>query len=366
MNARPTFRIKNFLQLLVGANLLFSMPASGTYQLKAYDFNAGGGEGGSTNYQLYGMLGGFDLSEQILGTTRGINPGLGNTMAASMPPAPTFVNDGGFTNKLRIIIDPSDNQTGGTNPVLFAVAISDDDWATTKYVQSDFTVGSILGIEDYMTYAAWGGATGDYIVSLTPNTSYKTKVTALHGEFTESGFGESSAAAATSAVDLTFDVDVSPTDTDTDPPFVVDLGTLQQNTVVTASNKVWFDLSTHAPNGATIYVRGVYAGLFSQAANATIVSAAANLASGGVTSGFGFRSASATQASGGPLTAQSHYDGSGDNVGAVTTNLTPMYLAASAIDAGRASFLVKAKISDTTPAAKDYTETAILIATPNF
>ncbi len=366
MKQRIKRLLQKFLQLSVGANLLFAMPASTTYELKAYDFNAGGGEGSSASYQLYGMLGGFDLSEQILGTTRGINPGLGNTMGTSMPPAPTWINDGGFTNKLRIIVDPSDNPTTGADSVLFAVAISDDDWATTEYVQSDFTVGGALGIEDYMTFAAWGGVTGDYVVGLNPNITFKTKVTALQGEFTESGFGESSIGASTTAADLTFDVDVAATDTDTDPPFVVDLGTLQQNTVITASNKVWFDISTHAANGVTVYVRGVYSGLFSVAANATIASATANLASGVVQQGFGFRSDSVTQSSGGPLTAQSPYDGSADNVGGVTTSLNPMYTSAGAIESGRGSFLVKAKISDTTPAAKDYTETAILIATPNF
>lgn len=346
--------------------ILFAFPASTTYQLKAYDFTEGGGSAGSSQYLLYGSLGGYDMSNQILGTTRGIEPGINNVLDASVPPAPTLSNPNNYYDKLVMVIDPTDNPTSGGDQVLFAVAISADSWVTTQYVKNDFTVGSSLALTDYLTYAAWGSGSGVTLTSLQSTTTYQVKATALHGQFTESGFGPASAGVATASPQLTFDVDISPTDIKTDPPFNLNIGVLTQNAVTTASDKIWLDLATNADGGASVYIKGLNGGLKSIAANTTIASAGVNLASGGVSQGFGLQNNSVTQATGGPMTSLSPFNGAADNVGALTTAYQGLFSSAGPLTGGRSSSVVKAKISDLTPAAKDYSETALLVAVPNF
>lgn len=338
---------------------LFAFPASSNYELKSYSFGAGGGESSSSNYSALQILG-EQAGDRMTGSTYLGLPGLQFVQMANTPGAPTFTNDDNYYNKLNLIIDTQSNPSDTE----YAIAISDDDFSTTSYVQSDNTVGSTLGSEDWQTYTDWGGASGEFVVGLDANTTYKVKVKARQGEYTEGPWGPT-ASAATSAITLSYDIDVSSIDEETAAPYELDIGTLSAGSVTTGSDKIWIDLTTNAAGGGSVYVYGNTGGLYSQTANYTISGVSANLSA--VSEGFGLQSASVSESSGGPFAAVSPYNGSSENVGIVSTNPQTVFDSSSApITSGRSSMTVKAKIKDLTPASTDYTETLTFIAAGNF
>lgn len=351
--------MKNYLKFirsscLVLPVILLVLPASTNYKLDSYGFGAGGQDAmSSTNYSLEGILG--ETSGNPNSLNYGVNAGLIFHQMADVPPAPTFVNSSNWYNKLHITINQSDNPSDAT----YAIAISDDNWATTEWVQNDNTVGSALGPEDFQTYAAWGSGTGEDIINLTPNTTYKVRVKARHGDFTESGLGPE-ASAATSAITLDFDIDVNASDTETATPYAVNFGELTIASVNTASDKIWIDLTTNAENGGFVYIYGANAGLSSANTGYTISSSSTDLSSTG--EGFGIREDSASS-----LAFLSPYNVAADNVGVVDTTIREIVNSSFApVSSGRASILVKAKPSSTTPAANDYTDTLTLISSATF
>jgi hypothetical protein len=97
----------------------------------------------------------------------------------------TLVNSSNWYNKLLLTIGPEANPSDAK----FAVAISTDNFVTTQYVKSDFTVTSTLSFTDYQTYAAWGSGSGVMVRGLTRSTVYTVKAKAYRGHYTESGYG---------------------------------------------------------------------------------------------------------------------------------------------------------------------------------
>lgn len=339
--------------------LLFIAPASTNYKLDAHTFGAGGGIGTSSNYEIQGVAGEVGAAPNQ-GTSYNLWPGLLFVQMSNTPTAPTFVNDGNYYDKLRITVNTSNNPTD----TKYAIAISSDDFTTTDYVQSDNTIGSTLNLEDWQTYTDWGAGSGELIIGLDPNITYKVKVKSIQGDFTESPFGPI-ASATTLSQTLSFDIDVSSIDEETSAPYSVNLGSLTPNSIITATNFIWIDLTTNANNGANIYVFGNSGGLYSDYTAHTISGVSGNLS--GIFEGFGIRSASATQSSGGPLVAESPYDGSGDIVGNIATTPNTVFSTTTApIISARGSIAIKAKTQSLTPAATDYTETLTFIVAASF
>lgn len=327
---------------------------SANFEMQGYGLSSGAGTANSANYQTHSTAGeqsGAPLNSANYET----NPGYIATIQANVTAAPTVTNPSEYYNKLQFVMDTGGNPTDA----LFAIAASDDGFATTKYVQSDDTIGPALGAEDWQTIAAWGASFN--VIGLTPGTTYSFKVKATRGDFTESGW---SAVDTADTIDpyLTFDIDIGPTDGESAPPHTVGLGDLTVGAVTTASDLIWFDFATNGAFGGNILISADSTGLASVSTGSTIVSATADLAAGGVTSGFGLRSASATQTSGGPLTASSPYNGASDNVGVVNTTMRSVYATASPLIGGRSSLYVKAKSSALTEAATDYISTLTAIA----
>lgn len=339
---------------------LLALPASTNYEIHDFAFGSGGvGNADSTTYSL-NAVSGETGSGPLDSTTYRLGAGLAYERQANTPGVPTLTNSANYYNKLLLQINTGDNPTDA----VFAVAISSDNWVTTRYVQSDNTVSSTLGIEDYQTYTNWGGAVGELIVGLVPNTTYEVKVKAMHGKFTESDYS-ATATAVTSQVSLTYDIDIASTDSESSPPYVIAMGTLSPGSVSTATNRIWFDLASNAENGAFVYVRGQNNGLRSASQAYTIPAVSADLTV--QNEGFGIRVASTTQSSGGPLAAVSPFVGAGDTVGALTsTSQTIVDSSSQPITAGRASVLVKAKVSGTTPSAADYSDTITAVASASF
>ena len=338
-----------------------AMPASTNYKLKDYGFGTGGtANSSSSNYFLEAITGEVS-GNQSAGTSYKVGPGLIFTGQANVPAVLTFDNPTSYYNKLRFVI----NDSGNPSDTKFAVAISDDNFVTTNYVQSDYTVGAVLGAEDYRIYADWGGGADEYVIGLIPGTTYKVKVKAMQGEFSETGYGPT-ATAATVNPTLSFDIDVSATDSETNPPFAIDLGDLTADTVVDSSEKVWVDFSTNGESGGRIYVIGGNEGLLSTAASYKIDAITADLGSLAQAQGFGAQGYSADESSGGPFTIASLYDKTDDLVGITDQYAREIFTSANPISDGRGSFLLKAKSSVVTPPAEDYSETLTVIASGSY
>lgn len=352
--------VQNFITaLLTSCSLFLAFPAGSTYKLHNFEFGAGGQDqtNGST-YTLEGIFG--QTAGKTSGTTYAAGGGMVYSQLTNTPPAPTFVNSSSWYNKLKITLNTASNPSDTE----YAIAITDDNWVTTKWVQNDNTVGTTLGIEDYQTYTEWGGASGTYIIGLTGNTTYKVKVKAIQGDFSEGPLGPE-ASAATSSVSISFDLDVASTNSETASPYSVGFGDVAVGSVSTASDKIWVDLSTNAELGAYVYIHDQYGGLRSTGTNYTISSGSVDLT--GQSEGFGLQSASVSESSGGPLVALSPYNGASQNVGLVDTTARGILSTSdSPITSGRASLSLKAKASNSTPAADDYTDTLTLITAGSF
>jgi hypothetical protein len=326
--------------------------------LKDFGFGTGGaGNATSTNYAT-DAISGEQSAGKLTGSTYDLGSGLLFTNQANVPPAPTFTNPSNYYNKLKIVLDT------GSNPsdTLFAIAISTDNFVTTNYVQSDATVGGTLGLEDYQTYTAWGGAGGTLIIGLTASTTYKVKVKAWQGKFTETGYGPT-ATAATVSPQLSFDIDVSPSDVDNSVT-TTSFGNLFAGTVTDSTDKVWVDFDTNAESGGRVYVASSNAGLLSTVASYTINAVTGNLTA--LSEGYGAQGSSATQSAGGPLAIATAYNLSSNNVAVTDLTIREIFTTSAPITAGRGSFLLKAKSSAVTPAASDYTETLTVVASASF
>jgi hypothetical protein len=338
--------------------LLFVLPSSTTYEMHDVGFGAGGsGISDSTSYSSIGIVGEQGSSEKNIGTTYNLGPGLIFTQQANVPGAPAFTNPSSYYNKLQFILDT------GSNPsdTLYAIAISTDDFVTTNYVQADNTIGSSAV---YQTYAVWGGGSGANVIGLVPGTTYKMRVKAVHTKYTETEYS-ATATAATVNPTLTYDIDVASTDTESASPYIVAFGTLSVGSVSTATNRIWVDIDSNAENGAQVYAYDTSGGLVSANASNTITSATADLSA--VPTGYGLQIATVTQSAGGPLAKVSPFNGASENVGGITTASQTIFTTTGApITAGRASIYLKAKAATTTPAASDYADTIIMIASGSF
>ncbi len=354
--ARYFFR--KFFLSPVGFFLIFVMPASTNYQLKDFGFGTGGaGNATSTNYAL-DAVSGEQSNGQLTGTSYNLGSGLIFTNQANVPPAPSFTNPSSYYNKLKIVID-----TGG-NPsdTKFAIAISTDNFVSdTRYVQSDDTVGATLGIEDYQTYTNWGGASGTLIIGLTANTTYKVKVKAWQGKFTETGYGPIATASTINST-MTFDIDVSAINEENSVTTINFTGasSLTAATVVDSPEKIWVDFITNGENGGRVYVYSNNAGLQSSRAAYTINTVTGNLTA--LSEGFGAQGSTAT----GGLSIAAAYNLSSNNVAVTDTTIREIFTASAPTTNGRGSFLLKAKSSAVTPSASDYTETLTVIASASF
>jgi hypothetical protein len=247
--------------------------------------------------------------------------------------------------------------------VKYAVAISKDNFATTQFVKSDMTVGTSLTSADYMSYSAWGGASGTLVVGLDVGTTYSVKVKAIQGMYTESAYGPKATAGTTNG-QFTFAIGVSDVDAVTSPPYLIDLGSLYPGSLVTSPTKVWVHIDTNAANGGSVFVYGQNGGLYSVTSGFTISSLNGDL--GSLSTGIGLQGSGPSQSAGGPLTVVSPYNSGGNTVGVGDTAVRQIFVSENQITAGTASFMIKAKSDNSTPEASDYSETITVIAAANF
>ena len=336
------FSVASFVFLLV-------LPASTDYKLQNYGFGSGGAsDSSSANYSLRSMVG--DIGNGKLSSAAyNIGSGLIFNGQANVPLAPTFTNPSNYYNKLQIILNASGNPTD----TKYAIAISNDDFVTTNYVQSDNTIGAVLGHEDYQLYATWGGSSGVYIIGLTAGTMYKVKVKAMQGKFSETGYGPIASAATVNSI-LSFSISINS----------ITFGNLDAGSVVDSPQSILTNFATNGESGGSVYVYGANNGLWSSSKSYKIDSVSGDLAA--LSKGFGAQGTSVAQSSGGPLTIVSPYNVSSNNVGIIDSSMRKIFSSDSPIFGGNGTFVLKAKSSSLTPSSPDYTETLTVIASGNF
>ena len=348
--------MRSLSSLLLAGTLLFGTVSSfshnSTYYLNSYSVGSGSG----TNFSNGTYSGQASLGER---SNSNALPGSGNideaggiqTEQLAVPQAPTLSNGSGtYYNQLGLTLNNSMGSSTYPTDVTFAVEIATTSGFTSpNYVQT----GGVLGSSPfYQTYAAWGGSSGSSVVNLSPSTTYYVKVAAMQGKYTATPFGQY-ASIATVAPSISFTVS----------PNSLSLGSLLAGSVITSSN-VSFGLTTNAGSGGNVYVSGTNSGLKSTTTGYTIGALTANLASS--SEGFGLQASGASQTSGGPLTINSPYNGSSNNVGTEGTAFAQLFSTANPIVSGSGTVNVQAKSASSDPTASDYAETLNFIASASF
>jgi len=315
---------------------------STNFIIRGDNLSAGAGTGDSTNFGMTGDVNPFsDLADSTnFRQELGYNP----RIQAITPVAPLLSNTtGNYYDRLLLTVNPS----GNPSDTLFAIAVSDDDFVTYQYVQNDNTLGPTLGIEDYQTYTAWGGASGFLVLGLNQNYDYKARVKALNGDFTETGYGPESAEASTVVPFVTLEV------SDTEVHF----GTLSAS-VVSETSSVTITVNTNGEGGYQTYLNGTgdtsNGGLYDGAAN-LILSQTTLLSAG--TEGYG------AQGSAGVATVDAKYDVSGDNVGSIDITNSSLSSNTAPVTDEDTDVLFKSAMSSTTTAG-EYTDTVYFTVSP--
>jgi hypothetical protein len=337
---------------------LAAQPATTNYQLNSFGFGSGGTANSATsNYSLEGITG--EVSGQTANTSNySSKPGFIETQQANVPKV-TLTNPSSYYDKLKFVIDQQNNPTDAKYAL--QVSTTSDFSSNITYVKSDLTLGTSLTTADYQTYNTWGGASGSNMVGLAANTTYYIRAKATQGKFTESGYGPASSA-ATVGQQISFCT--YSTSGSCGGSNSVTFGGLAANTITNSTTNIGVDFATNANSGGNVYVYSSNGGLKSTIASFTLSSATADLAV--ANSGFGARIASASQSSGGPFNKLSPYNGSGNNVGGLSTSVNTILNSTTPVTGGTASIQLQAKPSNTTPASGDYADTLTLIAAAAF
>jgi hypothetical protein len=340
-----------------GTLLLFAGPSSSNYNLKSYDFGNGGTEdSSSTNYNVDGTAG-AQSGDKATSTNFSVKSGENPTQDANVPLKPTLTNPDGYYDRLKLVLDP------GSSPsdTKYLIAISSDGFTTTRYVQTDNSIGASYTITNYQTYTSWGGASGFFITGLSQSTLYEVKVRAMQGSFSESGFSPLSDAVATVTPSMSFGVSTTLTGT---PPFLVGFASLTPNLVFAGDADGTLSLSSNAKIGGTVYIRSLNGGLTSTNASHTVTSASTDLTS--ASTGYGAQVVTATQATGGPFSAVAPFNVAGNNIGALSTSLQEVLTSSSPVFGASATIRFKAKVNFDTPAETDYADTVTVVAAMNY
>lgn len=321
---------------------VFAGPQSTTYEIKSYDFGSGGtANTDSTTYSLFGNSGQVDGST-LNSTTYTAQPGLSYLLTANVPGAPTVSNgSSSYYNKLNVTLNTSNNPSD----TFFAIKVVS---SGTQYVQADGTLGSN---PVWQTNSTWGSS-GFFVIGLTPGVSYSVSTAAKQGKYTQSAY---SPATTVSTANPTMSFSLSSNS--------VTLSAINPSSVV-SSGSVTATVTSNGANGVTIYGYDTNGGLVSSSTSDSINSSTSDL---GSAAGYGLQATSVTQTSGGPMEEVSPYNGSSDNVGALSTNKTIVFDSTNApVTSGQGTFVLKAKANNTTKAASDYADVVTVVAAGTF
>lgn len=240
--------------LLIPSLVLAQDINSSNYRVEDGTFDGGGEQSNSANYSSRDSIG-----DQSSGQVNSANYksffGFQQPAYPGVPATPTLTNTGGtLYNSLDFVVATGNGQQIDTT---YAIAISSDNFVTTFYIQADDSINTTPA---FQTYVNWSSGTGERVVGLSPNTTYKIKVKARYGIDTESGWSQT-ATASTVGPDLTIVfAGVSSgttvggvTTTTTSTTNAISYGSLAINTPKTAAHQV--TVTTNAVNGYTSTVQ---------------------------------------------------------------------------------------------------------------
>lgn len=377
------------------------------YKIEGATVN-GGDIQSSTNYSLYTTVNEISGDPFTTSTSYRLNTGTLETFIANTPlikcfetdtngssscvSGPSYLNSNGMVtvcgyagcyNSARFEIDTQNNPAD----TLYGIQISTDNFVADVQ-QIDGTTGSPKALAsqtlaDFKTATAWELDTLN-IKGLETNTQYWLRISALHGDFTESSYSPI-VTATTALPSVQFDIDIATISglaTETAPPYTIafdaDYKLYRGGGVQTPLNQIWLDLNSNSTRGAVIMQRGENGGLYSANQNYTITSITADLAT--ANEGFGLQnydySGSNTycgNVNGGGngelanVSVLSDYEAlSSHSVGVVDTAYSKLYDANGPTMDCRMSLKLKARASLNATADTDYTETLTIIAVPRY
>jgi hypothetical protein len=212
------------------------------------------------------------------------------------------------------------------------------------------------------------------IKGLQPDTTYYIRVTALHGDFTQSDYSLT-AMATTSAAYLFFDIDIATNSgysAETSPPYSItfsgDNRLIPGAPAATASSLIWLDVESSSSGGVAIIQSGQYGGLYSPTTSEIILSTNMDLDPAG-TEGFGLQNYYIDYESSpflGEITAMINYSGIGNNVGEVSTEGRKIYDGNGPINTGRMALYLKARAGEGRTPATDYSEYINFVLVPRY
>jgi hypothetical protein len=385
-----TLSLSLILTLILGLQQTISAQQyldSTNYRIVDSTLDSGGGVSTGTNFDLLASLGNPTADARLTSTTYAIGSGFPNGIQANVPLlrcAEANTNSGstvclnfpnangaqgecgtpGCYDRIKFEIDHQNNPIDA----LYLVSLLNTTTATQYYLQSDHTIATTYDIADYMTICAHEGkdirsGSGCAILSdplwdvdlqstniygLTPGHTYEVRVRALNGDFTESMYSPAITETLEYPV-LTMDLDIGTSSSvDNSAPYSVPFGTLELNTVKTATDRIWLDLNTNLVNGVNLYVRDQNSGLNDGAS--TLGSDSEDLdVDPDADGGYGLKIDTSTQTSLGPIQRGSTYNTLNTNqVGALTTSNALIFFTDTTgvnkgpIAGGRVSISVKA------------------------
>jgi hypothetical protein len=371
---------------------------STNYKLTGVTTSGLGGIFESTNYSLISNTGQISADPRNYSTSYRINQGPSEAFTAAQPSikcfetttngttnctsGPTELLSGGMVaicgstgcyNKARFEIEEYTNPSD----TLYTVQISEDNFVSdVKCVSGSTFMPTSLSncdINDFRTKEYW--ETEDFnIKGLNANTQYYIRISALHGNFTQSDYSAISSA-TTSMGFVEFDIDIATSSgytVESSPPYSVSFSGEERLIpgagAVTAPNLVWLDLLSNAEGGVAIINQGANGGLYSPTTTETIVSSNLDL-DGALAEGFGLQNYyigydASTYL--GSITATTNYLGSGNVVGEVLTDARKVYDASGPINAGRMGLYLEARAAESRTSATDYTEFITFVSVPRY
>ncbi len=374
--------------LLFPATALSYEANSTNYKLTGVTTSGLGGIFESTNYSLISNTGQISADPRNYSTSYRINQGPSEAFVAAQPTVKCFeTTTNGTTNCTS---GPTELLTGGmvaicgatgcynkarfeiqeyTNPsdTLYTVQISEDNFASdVKCISGSTFMPTSLSncdINDFRTKEYWENEVFN-IKGLDSSTQYYIRISALHGDFTQSDYS-STASATTSLGFVEFDIDIATSSgytVESAPPYSVSFSgddkLIPGAGAVTAPNLVWLDLLTNAEGGVAIINEGENGGLYSPTTTETIISSNLDL-DGSLAEGFGLQNYYIDYSSStylGTITATTNYSGSGNVVGEVLTDPRKVYDASGPINSGRMGLYLKARAAVDRSPATDYSE----------
>ncbi len=316
---------------------------SPSFRIRGDALSAGSASGSSTNFGILGEINPFAGIDDSASFRTKI--GYNSRIEVNTPYAPALINSDNSYSRLTITLSTAGNPTD----TLYAVKVSSNDFSSYQYVQNDGTVGDTLGIEDYRTYDSWGGSSGSYILDLMPKSTYKARVKALQGDFTETEYSPESNASTTTVPYVNMSVSKAS----------LTLGTLNINSI-SQTTTMNVAVNTNGYTGYQVYINddgnGYVGGLFN-GSGSTIMSADMVLTPG--VEGYGVQASSAT------AVVDSKYNVSGNTVGGLEISTNPIFSNTVGVADETATLLFKATMSPNTIAG-EYTDIVYFTVTPNL